>query len=69
MQKTSSSLGKTQCDGLATLRACLRTKEDRVIPSGTRLRKRLSESGKIPDHSGREEVVVILRKSYEGLPE
>ncbi|HML62792.1 MAG TPA: sulfate adenylyltransferase, partial [Solidesulfovibrio sp.] len=39
------------------------------ILSGTKLRKMLSEGGEIPDHFGRDEVLVILRKYYEGLTE
>ncbi len=58
-----------KCDGMASLRTCPHTKEDRVILSGTKLRKMLSEGGEIPDHFGRDEVLVILRKYYEGLTE
>ena len=58
-----------KCDGMASLRTCPHGKEDRVILSGTKLRKALSESAEIPDHFGREEVLVILRKYYEGLTE
>jgi sulfate adenylyltransferase len=58
-----------KCDGMASLRTCPHQKEDRVILSGTKLRKMLSEGGDIPDHFGREEVLTILRKYYEGLTE
>ena len=58
-----------KCDGMASLRTCPHTKEDRVILSGTKLRKMLSEGGEIPDHFGRDEVLVILREYYEGLTE
>jgi sulfate adenylyltransferase len=58
-----------KCDGMASLRTCPHTKEDRVILSGTKLRKMLSEGGEIPDHFGREEVLAILREYYEGLTE
>jgi sulfate adenylyltransferase len=58
-----------KCDGMASLRTCPHTKEDRVILSGTKLRKALSEGAEIPDHFGREEVLVILRAYYEGLTE
>jgi sulfate adenylyltransferase len=58
-----------KCDGMASLRTCPHSKEDRVILSGTKLRKMLSEGGDIPDHFGRDEVLVILRKYYEGLTE
>lgn len=58
-----------KCDGMASLRTCPHTKEDRVILSGTKLRKMLSEGGEIPDHFGRDEVLAILREYYEGLTE
>ncbi len=58
-----------KCDGMASLRTCPHAKEDRVILSGTKLRKMLSEGGEIPDHFGRDEVLAILRKYYEGLTE
>ena len=58
-----------KCDGMASLRTCPHGKEDRVLLSGTMLRKMLSEGGQLPDHFGRDEVVAILRKYYEGLTE
>jgi len=58
-----------KCDGMASLRTCPHGKEDRVLLSGTMLRKMLSEGGEIPDHFGRDEVLAILREYYEGLTE
>ena len=58
-----------KCDGMASLRTCPHAKEDRVLLSGTILRKMLSEGGDLPGHFGRDEVVEILRKYYEGLTE
>jgi len=58
-----------KCDGMASLRTCPHGKEDRVLLSGTMLRKLLSEGGDIPDHFGRDEVLVVLREYYEGLTE
>jgi sulfate adenylyltransferase len=58
-----------QCDGMASLRTCPHSKDDRVILSGTKLRKMLSEGADVPDHFGRDEVLAILRKYYEGLTE
>ena len=58
-----------KCDGMASLRTCPHKKEDRVILSGTMLRKLLSEGGDIPDHFGRDEVLAILREYYQGLEE
>jgi sulfate adenylyltransferase len=54
---------------MASLRTCPHSKEDRVVLSGTKLRKALSEGADVPDHFGRDEVLVILRKYYEGLTE
>ncbi|MCR5168860.1 MAG: sulfate adenylyltransferase, partial [Desulfovibrio sp.] len=56
-----------KCDGMASMRTCPHSKEDRVILSGTKLRKFLSEGKEIPDHFGRPEVLTILRAYYEGL--
>ena len=58
-----------KCDGMASLRTCPHTKEDRVLLSGTMLRKMLSEGGEVPDHFGRDEVLAILREYYQGLTE
>jgi len=58
-----------KCDGMASLRTCPHNKQDRVLLSGTMLRKMLSEGGDLPDHFGRDEVVAILREYYEGLTE
>jgi len=59
----------SECDGMSSLRTCPHKKESRVVLSGTKLRKALSEGADIPDHFGREEVLVILRAYYEGLTE
>ncbi|MBL0717440.1 MAG: sulfate adenylyltransferase [Desulfosarcina sp.] len=58
-----------KCDGMASLRTCPHAKEDRVMLSGTMLRKGLSEGTTIPDHFGREEVLAILREYYATLTE
>ncbi|MDY6831726.1 MAG: sulfate adenylyltransferase [Thermodesulfobacteriota bacterium] len=58
-----------KCDGMASLRTCPHSKEDRVMLSGTMLRKGLSEGTPIPDHFGRKEVLDILREYYAGLTE
>ncbi len=58
-----------KCDGMASLRTCPHSKEDRVLLSGTMLRKGLSEGTELPDHFGREEVLDILRDYYQGLTE
>ena len=58
-----------KCDGMASLRTCNHGKDDRVILSGTKLRKALSEGADVVDHFGRDEVLVILREYYAGLTE
>jgi len=58
-----------KCDGMASMRTCPHGKDDRVLLSGTMLRKMLSEGQELPDHFGRDEVVAILREYYEGLTE
>ncbi len=58
-----------KCDGMASLRTCPHGKADRVILSGTALRKGLSEGAPIPDHFGRPEVLEILKEYYAGLTE
>ncbi len=58
-----------KCDGMASLRTCPHGKEDRVILSGTKLRKALSEGAEIVPHFGRDEVLVILKEYYQGLTE
>ena len=59
----------TKCDGMASMRTCPHSKEDRVILSGTKLRKMLSEGQDVPAHFGRPEVLAILREYYSGLTE
>ena len=59
----------TACDGMASLRTCPHGPEERVILSGTRLRKLLSENQPVPEHFGRPEVLAILREYYAGLDE
>ncbi|BCL60994.1 sulfate adenylyltransferase [Desulfomarina profundi] len=58
-----------KCDGMASLRTCPHEKESRVILSGTKLRKALSEGAEIVDHFGRDEVLDHLKKYYAGLKE
>ncbi len=58
-----------ECDGMASLRTCPHDKESRVVLSGTKLRKALSDGEEIVDHFGRDEVLDHLREYYEGLTE
>ena len=58
-----------KCDGMASMRTCPHQKEDRLMLSGTKLRKMLSEGENVPDHFSRPEVLEILKKYYAGLTE
>ncbi|HCE41481.1 sulfate adenylyltransferase [Alloalcanivorax profundimaris] len=56
-----------KCGTMASMRTCPHTAEDRVLVSGTKLRKLLSEGGDVPDNFSRPEVLAVLREYYEGL--
>ena len=58
-----------KCDGMASMKTCPHGKEDRLILSGTKLRKMLSEGEQVTDKYRRPEDLDILRKYYEGLTE
>jgi sulfate adenylyltransferase len=58
-----------KCDGMASNKTCPHQKEDRLILSGTMLRKLLSEGKDIPDHFSRPEVLAILKDYYSNLSE
>lgn len=58
-----------KCDGMASGRTCPHGDEDRLLVSGTMLRKILSEGGEVPEHFSRPEVLEILREYYAGLEE
>ncbi|OGS91060.1 MAG: sulfate adenylyltransferase [Gallionellales bacterium GWA2_60_18] len=58
-----------QCGGMASARTCPHGDEDRLLLSGTKLRKMLSEGADVPAEFSRPEVLEILRKYYAGLQE
>ena len=58
-----------RCDGMASMRTCQCGPEHRLLLSGTKLRKMLSEGEDVPDKFSRPEVLAILREYYEGLSE
>jgi sulfate adenylyltransferase len=57
----------SKCRGMASMRTCPHGKEDRLMLSGTVLRKTLSEGGKVPEDFSRPEVLEILKEYYAGL--
>lgn len=54
---------------MVSLRTCPHYKSERVLLSGTMLRKGLSEGTDLPDYFGREEVLEILREYYADFTE
>jgi sulfate adenylyltransferase len=56
-----------KCDGMASMKTCPHHKEDRVLISGTQLRKMLSEGKMPPKEFSRPEVVKILMDYYKNL--
>ena len=56
-----------QCGGMASARTCPHDEQDRLLVSGTKLRKWLSEGAEVPAEFSRPEVLAILRQYYEGL--
>ncbi len=56
-----------KCDGMASMRTCPHDAADRLLLSGTKLRKALSEGAEVPGHFSRPEVLAVLREYYAGL--
>ncbi|OGA48427.1 MAG: sulfate adenylyltransferase [Betaproteobacteria bacterium RIFCSPLOWO2_12_FULL_62_13] len=55
------------CGGMASDRTCPHKAEERLLLSGTKLRKMLSEGAPVPAEFSRPEVLDILRDYYAGL--
>jgi len=49
------------------MRTCPHGKDDRLLLSGTMVRKTLSEDGDLPAEFSRPEVVKILQEYYQGI--
>lgn len=58
-----------QCGGMASGRTCPHEDADRLLVSGTKLRKWLSEGSPVPPEFSRPEVLEVLREYYAGLEE
>jgi sulfate adenylyltransferase len=58
-----------KCDGMASARTCPHEAADRLLLSGTKLRKALSEGGEVPPEFSRPEVLAVLRDYYANLRE
>ena len=58
-----------KCGGMASMRTCPHGKADRLLLSGTMVRKTLSEGGELPAEFSRAEVVEVLKAYYQGLEE
>ena len=58
-----------KCRGMASMKTCPHGKDDRLLLSGTVLRKTLSEGGDPPEDFSRPEVLAILKEYYAGLDE
>lgn len=58
-----------KCDGMASMKTCPHSNENRVILSGTMLRKLLSENQPVPDHFSRPEILEVLKEYYAKLDE
>lgn len=56
-----------QCGGMASARTCPHDEKSRLLVSGTKLRKWLSEGDPVPAEFSRPEVLEILRQYYAGI--
>ena len=56
-----------KCDGMASMKTCPHEGSDRILLSGTKLRKALSEGEEVSDKFSRPEVLTILRQYYGSL--
>ena len=57
----------SECDGMASAKTCPHDEKSRLLLSGTKLRKLLSEGSTVPAEFSRPEVLAVLRRYYESL--
>lgn len=58
-----------KCGTMASMKTCPHEAADRVLVSGTKLRKALSEGEAVPDNFSRPEVLAVLAKYYSSIAE
>ena len=58
-----------KCGGMASMRTCPHGKADRLLLSGTMVRKTLGEGGELPPEFSRPEVLEVLKAYYMDLDE
>jgi sulfate adenylyltransferase len=58
-----------KCGGMASMKTCPHGKADRLLLSGTMVRKTLSEGGQLPVEFSRPEVAKVLQEYYQNLEE
>ena len=58
-----------KCGGMASMKTCPHGKADRILLSGTVVRKTLSEGGELDPRFSRPEVAAILQDYYQNLEE
>ena len=56
-----------QCNSMASTRTCPHDAKDRLLLSGSKLRKLLSEDQPVPENFSRPEVLAILRNYYQTI--
>ena len=56
-----------ECGDMASMRTCPHGDDKRLLLSGTKLRKMLSDGGQVPAEFSRPQVLEILREHYSGL--
>ena len=56
-----------RCGTMSSMRTCPHEAEDRVLVSGTKLRKALSEGEEVDAHFSRPEVLEVLGRYYSGI--